>query len=93
MTARSFSGHSATGVRSVALALLLAASHAWAADAPTAGNDRLPASLDRPESEAPLDVDRERRHNVRALDPAIFTEISPLTAPDVGIRLPADQEQ
>ena len=47
----------------------------------------------RMELEAPYEVARERTRQIRTLDPAIFTDISPLTVPDVGIRLPADQQE
>jgi hypothetical protein len=53
----------------------------------------IPAALVSPEVEAPYEVARERTRQIRTLDPAIFTDISPLTVPDVGIRLPADQQE
>jgi len=45
-----------------------------------------------PEAEAAYqDLTEETREPV-ALDEAVFTEISPLAVPEVGIRLPEDQE-
>lgn len=93
MMVRNSSGRSVTIASGVALALLLASGALRAADAPevTPSSD-LPASLASPEIEAPYEVARQRPRQIRTLDPAIFTDISPLTAPDVGIRLPPDQQ-
>lgn len=36
---------------------------------------------------------RDEQSPVRRLDPAIFTELSPVTASDPAVRLPADQRE
>jgi hypothetical protein len=46
-----------------------------------------------PEAEAPYQVVRDGSQRVRWLDPAIFTEITPVTVPDVAVKLPADQQE
>ncbi len=71
-----------------ALALWFVASAAAAADAP------LPVP---PEAEAAYQDLREKSgagpaDPEKQLDEAIFTEISALTIPEIGIALPADQE-
>lgn len=94
MMVRSSSGRSATVASRAALALLLASGLVHAAEAPDApSSSDLPAALVSPEIEAPYQVARERPRQIRTLDPAIFTDISPLTVPDVGIRLPPDQQE
>ena len=45
------------------------------------------------EAEAPYLVLKEWAQHVRWLDPAIFTDISPISEPERGIRLPPDQEE
>ncbi|MDH3640760.1 MAG: hypothetical protein OES38_01605 [Gammaproteobacteria bacterium] len=62
----------------------------------TAHASEPPADLDLPVSQ-----DAEAAHQIEAdrvrldwrLDPAIFTEISPVNAPEVAIKLPADQRE
>jgi hypothetical protein len=74
--------------------LLLVASTAFGAEAPvSAGSTPLiaPEPLP-PEAEAAhLDAVDDQRREVW-LDEAIFTEITPVTEPELGIRLPADQD-
>jgi hypothetical protein len=65
---------------------------AWAAEAPAVPAGGEPA-LVPPEAEAPYQVVQEGGQRVRWLDPAIFTEITPLTVPDVAVKLPADQQE
>jgi hypothetical protein len=88
MMAVRFSGLSAT----VGSLLLGFACVAEAAQAPVID---LPAavSLLPPQAEAPYQVSREGEQKVRWLDPALFTEISPLTVPDVAVKLPEDQQE
>ena len=59
-----------------------------AAEAPVADSQLIP-----PAAEAPYQVNRETEQQVRWLDPAIFTQISPLNVPEVAVKLPADQEE
>ena len=59
-----------------------------AAEAPMAETLLIP-----PAAEAPYQVSRETEQQVRWLDPAIFTQISPLNVPEVAVKLPADQEE
>lgn len=68
-----------------ALAGLAAPLAAFAAEAP-------PADVLPPEAESAYqDLSAQAAERV-PLDEAIFTEISPLTVPELGIRLPPDQE-
>jgi len=88
MMAVRFSGLSVT-----AASLLLGfACAAGAAEAPVID---LPAELVLipPQAEAPYQVSREGEQKIRWLDPALFTEISPLTVPDVAVKLPEDQQE
>jgi len=88
MMAVRFSGLSVT-----AASLLLGfACAAGAAEAPVSD---LPAEgvLIPPQAEAPYQVSREGEQKIRWLDPALFTEISPLTVPDVAVKLPEDQQE
>ncbi len=71
------------------LLLLLAGMSATGAEAP--GADSSPPPLP-PEAEAAHQDLTGRDRAPQALDEAIFTEISPLTIPEIGITLPADQE-
>ena len=107
MTAPCSSGHCAMHadrpnhlLRALSLALLmmLTAGQLWAAEAPLpdllAAESVLPLP---PEAEAAHQDLRGREgasHSVagKTLDEAIFTEISPLTIPEIGIALPADQD-
>ena len=61
----------------------------------------LPAvAAEAPVTPPPVPTDAEAAHQdllrddsrEKSLDEAIFTEISPLTIPEIGIRLPEDQE-
>ncbi|MEM8767053.1 MAG: hypothetical protein AAGE43_06400 [Pseudomonadota bacterium] len=45
-----------------------------------------------PEAEAAHQDLLRDKNAEKSLDEAIFTEISPLTIPEIGIRLPEDQE-
>lgn len=95
MKATCFSGHCVTSAdrpggrcahRAWALiGLLLLPLSAWPAEGPAP--EPLP-----PEAEAAYqDLHAETREPV-ALDEAVFTEISPVTVPELGVRLPEDQE-
>lgn len=76
-------------VRTGVLLLVLCLPAATASAAQAVGSD--PPSPP-PEAEA-ADQDLTRRKSAdRWLDEAIFTEISPLTIPEIGIVLPPDQE-
>lgn len=78
------------GRRVLGVVGLAVAIGAWGAEAPEVPEPD-PAPLP-PQAEA-ADQDLKRRERERApLDEAVFTEISPLTIPEVGIRLPPDQE-
>jgi hypothetical protein len=78
------------GRRVLGLVGLCVAIGAWGAEAPPVPQPD-PAPLP-PQAEA-ADQDLKRRERERTpLDEAVFTEISPLTIPEVGIRLPPDQE-
>jgi len=88
MMAIRFSGLSAT-----AASLLLGfACAAGAAEAPMI-DLAVEGVLIPPQAEAPYQVSREGEQRVRWLDPALFTEISPLTIPDVAVKLPEDQQE
>ncbi|MGE0622955.1 MAG: hypothetical protein AB7I04_06845 [Pseudomonadales bacterium] len=81
--ATSAEGHSRARRWRWALAGLLAPLLAVAAEAP------LPLP---PEAEAAYqDLNADTREPV-ALDEAVFTEISPVTVPELGVRMPEDQE-
>jgi len=67
--------------------LLAGASATGIASEPPAVVD-LPVSQD---AEAAHQVEVNRAHLDWRLDPAIFTEISPVNAPEVAIKLPEDQ--
>ena len=72
--------------------LLVAATGAFGAEAPTGsvvlnGPEPLP-----PEAEAAHLDAVDDQHREVWLDEAIFTEITPVTEPELGIRLPADQD-
>jgi len=45
-----------------------------------------------PEAEAAYQVERERPAAAERMNTAVFTEISPFTAPDRAVRLPEDQQ-
>ena len=78
-----------TRLATVLLALCLPTATAWAAEAiPTdMGVGPLP-----PEAEAAHQDLIGSKTSDNWLDEAIFTEISPLTIPEIGIALPPDQE-
>ncbi len=80
--------------KTLLLALLVVLpAHAPAQDAPPAVEPPpQPEQLLPPEAEAPYQVLVEARQRVRWLDEAVFTDISPLTVPEKGIRLPEDQQ-
>jgi len=88
MMAVRFSGLSVTA----ASVLLIAAGSVSAAEAPVM---ELPVMMPLvpPQAEAPYQVLREGEQKVRWLDPAQFTEISPLTVPDIAVKLPEDQQE
>ena len=97
MTAPGYSGRCAMFVRMkwFACLVLIAAAvdlHAQEAAPPpepeAVGPGRLGAK-----AEAPYLVLKEWAQHVRWLDPAIFTDISPIPEPERGIRLPPDQEE
>lgn len=92
MMVRRYFGRSAMAARwLLGFIAALGATFGYAADGPVAPEPPPPEPLS-PEVEAPHQVAVEGQQRVRWLDPAVFTEISPLTLPDIGIRLPADQE-
>ena len=97
MMAVRFSGPSAIGVKPLMVfaALILAAAVASAAEAPMPAAPVVtpPTVLVPPEAEAPYQVATESAQKVRWLDTAVFTEISPLTVPDVAVKLPDDQRE
>ena len=74
---------------SLLAALLVGASARGIASEPPAVLD-LPVSQDA-EAAHQLEADRVRLD--WRLDPAIFTEISPVNAPEVAIKLPEDQRE
>ena len=97
MTAIRFSGLSVTAARLlVGLAgfsgLASFSVLASAAEAPVIDLSA-PLVLIPPQAEAPYQVSREHEQKVRWLDPAQFTEISPLAVPDVAVKLPEDQQE
>jgi hypothetical protein len=71
--------------------LILPVVHAWGAEAPLAGSEMSPLPV-------PVEAEAANQDLIavstapKLLDEAIFTEISPLTIPEIGITLPADQE-
>lgn len=95
MTAIPFSGHCVTRAergkgrgrwrRWALVGLLAAPLTALAAEAP-------PVDVLPPEGEAAYQDLSAQAGEPVMLDEAIFTEISPLTVPELGIRLPPDQE-
>ena len=92
MTAVRFTGRSAIIARVIGCLLLSAVVGAvQAAEAPQP--TPVEVKLIPPAAEAPYQVIRETQQQVRWLDPTIFTEISPLSVPDVALKLPADQEE
>lgn len=96
MMAVRYSGPSAIGARLlIGLAALISANTAAAAEAPIpqAPVSVGPPVLVPPEAEAPYQVATESDQKVRWLDTAVFTEISPLTVPDVAVKLPEDQQE
>jgi hypothetical protein len=96
MTVRDCSGRYAMRSRLVLLlALLGLACPAAGAEAP-GGEDGMfarsaPVPLP-PEAEAAHQDLVQDPHQERWLDEAVFTEISPITVPEIGIALPPDQE-
>ena len=93
MTVRRYFGRSAMAAKwLLVVGGVLGAAFGHAAEAPAA-LEPPPAEPIGPELEAPHQVAVEAKQRVRWLDPAVFTEISPLTLPDIGVRLPADQEE
>ena len=93
-TARNFSGscnmHIETSVlfRALAIGALLVwvAADGYATEPPPAAD--LPVSQD---AEAAHQVQGDQVRFDWRLDPAIFTDISPVNAPDIAVKLPADQ--
>jgi hypothetical protein len=73
----------------LAAVLLVGASATGIASEPPAVVD-LPVSQD---AEAAHQVEADRVRLDWRLDPAIFTEISPVNAPEVAIKLPEDQRE
>lgn len=88
MMAVRFSGLSVTA----ASVLLVIAGSAAAAEAPVMPQSGA-VELIPPQAEAPYQVAEEGEQKVRWLDPALFTEITPLTVPDVAVKLPEDQQE
>jgi hypothetical protein len=87
------SGHSAIAVKwRVGICTLAAALSVNAAEAPVPVAPP-PNLLIPPEAEAPYQVVSEAEQKVRWLDSAVFTEISPLSVPDVAVKLPEDQQE
>lgn len=72
--------------------LLVLCLPAAAACAAQAGGSEPPPAPPPPEAEAAAQDLTRRKSADRWLDEAIFTEISPLTIPEIGIVLPPDQE-
>lgn len=70
----------------VASSLALSALPSWAAQAQLPEAASAVQELTGP-SKTPLDARNWR------LDPAVFTEITPFTAPDIAIELPLDQRE
>ncbi len=68
--------------------LLLSLTPAWAGEAPI---DTPPASEVAADSEHRVEEPGERRD--WHLDTAVFTEISPVTATEIAIKLPKDQQE
>jgi len=62
---------------------------AWSAEAPGAGSEPPPVSV---AAEASYQDLRDDSDAGKSLDEAIFTEISTLTIPEIGIALPEDQD-
>ncbi len=60
---------------------------ALAAQAPPAAPAPVPVRAEVPQQD--LDPPEERK---LPMDEAVFTDISPLTVPEVGVRLPEDQQ-
>ncbi len=64
----------------------------WLVFAGAASADDVPGLPVDPDAEAAYQLDGTNLEDWR-LDPAIFTEISPVDVPEVAIRLPDDQTQ
>ena len=93
MMASRFSGRSAIAVRLAFCAGVLAVglvANAAEAPAPVISS---PSVLVPPEAEAPYQIATESDQKVRWLDSAVFTEITPLSVPDVAVKLPEDQQE
>ena len=91
MTDRSFSGRCVIPAKALLVWLLTAGCMAaWAQEAPMPAVEPLPEPLPA-EAEAPYQDLKSDRGRSLTLDEAIFTDISPLTAPEIGIALPEDQ--
>lgn len=96
MTARDCSGRFATRSRLALLLVLLGLACPAAGTEAPAGEDGMfaesaPSPLP-PEAEAAHQDLVQDLHEERWLDEAVFTEISPITVPEIGIALPPDQE-
>lgn len=52
-----------------------------------------PASPVSQDAEAAYQLESDQLRNDWRLDPAMFTDISPVNAPDIAIRLPEDQRE
>lgn len=73
--------------------LFLVAGTAFAAEAPTADTTAVhPMPVPVSTEAAQLDLNRVAASD-SWLDEAVFTEISPLSIPEIGIALPADQAE
>ena len=105
MTVQCSSGHYAMRAdrpnrlpRAICLTFVLAAGQLWAAEAPllelTGSDNLLPPPPEAEAAHQDLRGRDEASHSVagKTLDEAIFTEISPLTIPEIGIALPVDQD-
>jgi hypothetical protein len=90
--ARSFTGRCASATRTAAGGLLLTLA---LGSAPARSQEAVPPDPPPvpPAAEAAHQDLRDADARREALDEAIFTDISPLTVPEVGIALPADQRE
>lgn len=82
------SGRRLLSVLATAFALSVAGSPAVAAEAPPP----VPPAAEAAHQDLRGNSGSERAESEKHLDEAIFTEISALTVPEIGVALPADQE-
>ncbi len=80
------------GFRSRFSAALFVLFLAWISASAVAAEAAAPPPPVPPEAEAAHQDLLRGEDPEKSLDEAIFTEISPLTIPEIGIRLPEDQE-